>query len=389
MDLGKLEEERRHRRQASNGAHSAGGQERSQKQQQQQWKEGDRSLLLATAIYLFGGGHLGLHHLYLDRPLQAFLWACSVGGFGGWGLVRDLFRLQHYAGVRNASPQCEERLATDMKYSKVPPWSFSRLLGCYAFGKWFGTVAWVAGPEVFPSAYFVATSALGEALGIWLAGSACTHQGGSLWWTSLATLAATVVPTGYSLLAGLLAFQWTRCWEPEATKRRPRRWQLVVAVLVFWTVALGGFIEHGSITLNSPSDGAQPDGHPETYKVKDCIWNVLRGIDFQDMYHTFKTGSSSEDDNWGSFWQDRWDAIKGSLDVSGEKRALKTLGMDAFLGKAYTEDDVKQHFKRMAKQWHPDKVGPDKREEAEKRMQQINEAKEILDGRAGHRKKRR
>jgi len=375
--LGELEKERRERRQASNSTSGAEGQEHSQ----QQWKEGDRSLLVAFAIYVFGGGHLGLHHLYLDRPLQAFLWACSGGGFFGMGLLRDLFRLQNYAGVRNASPQCGDSLATDMKYSKVPPWSLSRLLGCHFFGAWFGTVAGVAGPEVFPSAYFAIISALGSALGIWLAGSACTHQGGSLKWTSLASLVA--FPSGYSVTVGLLAFQWTRRWEPEATKQRPKRWQLVVAVLVFWTIAFGGLVEHGSITLGDASAGTA-----ETYKLKDCMWNVLRGIDFEDMYSSFKDGSSNEDGDWGFRWQERWDSLKGSLDVSGEKHALKTLGMDSFIGKAYTDDDVKQHFKRMAKLWHPDKVSPDKREEAEKRMQDINQAKEILDGRAGKRKRR-
>jgi len=331
---------------------------------------------------LCGGGYLGLHHLYLDRPLQAFLWACSFGGFFGVGLLRDFFRLPHYAGVRNSSPQCEDSLATEMKYSKVPPWSLLRLLGCYMFGEWFCIVANLAGPEVFPSAYFVITSALGGALGVWLAGSACTHQGGSLKWTFLASLVTCT--SGKSVHAGLVAFQWTRHWKPEATKQRPRRWQIVVAALVFWTTAIGGFIEHGSISLNVS------EGKFETYKLKDCMWNVLRDIDFADLYTKFQSGPSFQDDDWGFRWQEKWDSFKGSLDVNGEKHALKTLEMDSFIGKAYTEDDVKQHFKRMAKQWHPDKVSPDKRAEAEKRMQDINEAKEILDRQVGaHRKRNR
>jgi len=328
---------------------------------------------------------MGLHHLYLDRPVQAFLWACSGGGFFGMGLFRDLFRLPDYAGVRNASPQCEETLATDMKYSKVPPWRVSRLLGTWCFGKWFSLVASGVGLEAFPRGYFAITSALGAAVGVWLAGSACTHQGGSLKWTSLASLvgSAAILPEDYSVLLALVAFQWTRRWQLEATKQRPRRWQVVLAVLVFWTTAFGGLIEHGSITLGKESN-------TETYKVKDCMWNVLRGIDFEDIYNGFKEGSSKEDGGWGfRFFSNTWDSVKGSLDVSGEKHALKTLGMDSFIGKAYTADDIKKHFKQMAKQWHPDKVSQDRREEAEKRMQEINQAKEILDGRVGKKKKRR
>ena len=50
-----------------------------------------------------------------------------------------------------------------------------------------------------------------------------------------------------------------------------------------------------------------------------------------------------------------------------------TLGVD----KNASEDDIKKAYRKLAKEWHPDR-NPDKREEAEKKFKEINEAYEVL-----------
>merc|ERR1712232_651726 len=148
------------------------------------------------------------------------------------------------------------------------------------------------GPAGLPEVYFRAVSSLCAGLGIYLAGIACTHQGGSL----KATLAATIVGVGagtaneaaadehhfdsWAVLLGIVAFQWTRRWEPEHTKRRPRLWKVLFGVMLFWSAFSYGVYEHGHIKAT------EKDGTETTHKVKDCIWNVIRGINFEDMRKT-------------------------------------------------------------------------------------------------------
>ena len=39
-----------------------------------------KSLILTYLLWLFGGG-FGLHHFYLNRNIQGFLWLCLPGKF--------------------------------------------------------------------------------------------------------------------------------------------------------------------------------------------------------------------------------------------------------------------------------------------------------------------
>ncbi|CAE8600973.1 unnamed protein product [Polarella glacialis] len=342
----------------------------------QTWKQGDRSLFLAYVLAA-AGGWLGLHHLYLDRPIQALLWACSpcLGGFFSIGLVLDFWKLPGYMSVRTATLEAAEHLTAEMKHRKVPPWRSSRTIGALCFGLWFAKVGSLLGPSSLPpdSHYFDLTGSLAAALGIWLVGSACTHQGGSLKATCAASLAGLCL--GYPVSAGVVGFQWTRRWEPEQTKRRPKHWQVVLAVWMFWSLALLGFLEHGHIAIDTPQGR-------KYFVFRECIGNILRGIEFKDFQYSFNEGSYEKD--WRQSWEKRWEIFRNSLDVQGERRALKTLEMEDFIGRAYAEADVKLNYKKMAKLWHPDRAGLDKKHEAEEKMQEINAAKEVLDKITGH-----
>lgn len=339
------------------------------------WKPGDRGIMMAYLLNVFGG-YLGLHHFYLGRPLHAGLWLCSpgLGGFFGLGAFLDLFKLPGYAAVRNAEPSARDQLDLDQKYYKAaPPWRFSRIIGCWLFGAWFGVIGGNLGPTEFPAEYFAVTKALAGGLGIWLAGSACTHQGGSLKATLAGALGGLAI--GYQVCAALLAFQWTRRWEPESTKQRPSTFKVIIAVVFFWSAALNGVIQHGSITVDTA-------GGPKTFEFKESLYNVLRGIEFEDIKKGFTGGFDEDDsDSEKSSGENWWDKFRKSLDVSGEKLALKTLGMSDYSRHGYTEGDIKRHYRKLAMLHHPDRApqGNEKRE-AEIKMQEINDAKEVLDG---------
>lgn len=374
-DLRELELERRKRKEHASNTHPAAGETAATAgvaAALAPWKEGDCSLTVAYGL-LFFAGPLGVHHLYLDRPLQAFIWACSpcLGFFGGVGLLRDAVSLPGYVAVRSACRGSAEQLEVQMKYRKVPPWSFSRMIAALMFGSWCSSVGNSFGFVAMPDVYFKATSTLAGALGVWLVGCACTHQGGSL----KATVAGSVVGRllgDWSLCVAVVAFQWTRCWQPECTKHRLPKWKVVFAVMVFWSAVCAGVWEHGKLTVDTSSG-------PKTYTVKDGILNILRGINFDDFKRGFE--SSESDSNYD--WQSRWKKFQSTLDASGERRALRTLGMESFIGKPYAVADVKRHYREMARSSHPDRAELGQRNDAESKMQEINAAKELLDGLLG------
>ena len=58
------------------------------------------SVIIAYCLWLVGGW-AGLHHFYLNRDKQAFVWWCLPGGYFGLGWIRDLWRIPEY--VREAN----------------------------------------------------------------------------------------------------------------------------------------------------------------------------------------------------------------------------------------------------------------------------------------------
>lgn len=52
--------------------------------------------LLTSYILWFFGGIFGVHHFYLGRDRQAFVWWATLGGVFGLGWCRDLWRIPAY-----------------------------------------------------------------------------------------------------------------------------------------------------------------------------------------------------------------------------------------------------------------------------------------------------
>ena len=80
-----------------------------------------KRMSIAYLLWLFFGW-FGLHHFYLKRDRQAFVWFCSLGGFLGCGWFRDLWRIPSY--VRDANEE-EEFLKTLTRRMRSGPPSFS------------------------------------------------------------------------------------------------------------------------------------------------------------------------------------------------------------------------------------------------------------------------
>ena len=87
----------------------------------------------------FFGGLFGLHHLYLRRENQAFIWATTLGGFL-IGLVRDLYRIPEYLREANRDKTYIEKLGKQQGQLKAPIFQFSRSIASVFVGAAFDYV---------------------------------------------------------------------------------------------------------------------------------------------------------------------------------------------------------------------------------------------------------
>lgn len=60
----------------------------------------EKSLFITYFLWLVGG-IFGVHHFYLGRDIQGFLWWCTLGGYFGFGWLRDIFHIRNYVADAN------------------------------------------------------------------------------------------------------------------------------------------------------------------------------------------------------------------------------------------------------------------------------------------------
>ena len=75
---------------------------------------GQKSLFVTYILWFFGG-IFGLHHFYLGRDIQAFIWWCTFGGYLGVGWLRDLFAIPRYVAEANEDPELMDKHNLKMK----------------------------------------------------------------------------------------------------------------------------------------------------------------------------------------------------------------------------------------------------------------------------------
>jgi TM2 domain-containing membrane protein YozV len=67
-----------------------------------------KSIFLTYILWLVGG-FFGLHHIYLERDAQAFIWWCTFGGYIGCGWLRDIFHIPEYVADANEDRKFMEK----------------------------------------------------------------------------------------------------------------------------------------------------------------------------------------------------------------------------------------------------------------------------------------
>ena len=329
-----------------------------------------KSLFITYVLWLFFGW-FGLHHFYLGRDIQAFLWWSTIGGFFGLGWFRDLWRIPEYVDDANNSPDFIEDLKRRIGLRKEPPFNVSRFAGQMLVGFFYGILVRLAIPEEcskWAPGLFVP---FGVAVGVYMVGN-IGHERGDFKWPLfgcyLANIALTYLTADepsqmYVSLVGAIFFQNKREYK-KLERHQPglcKRVQcLAIGGLVVCCLWTSFFYFNAEVTTE--------DG--ETIKLRDAVNHFFQSpvwLEFKDViWQLYKEGQ-----NQG--WSNMYDEFVKALDPRGEQNAYRVLG----LTEDSTQEEIKKRYKKLAVKWHPDR-NPNDKENAQKRFMEIQEAYEIL-----------
>ena len=141
----------------------------------------------------------------------------------------------------------------------------------------------------------------------------------------------------------------------------------LVGVLALGSMGLGAFYLNGSYTYTDKETGL-----PSTMAGPEALraaYASLGGLT-TDIHAAASTLWAQQK---GKTWSEMWAELRAAFrDPAIEAREVLGLTADA------TADEVKRAHRQLARKHHPDKVEPEKQEEAKVLMQKINWAKEVL-----------
>lgn len=93
------------------------------------------------------GGCYGLHHLYLGRDLDAFIWWSTLGGFFGLCWIVDLFRIPNYVRDANQDPEFMQKFENKVRTQKKPAFSSWRFIFSVMVGYLWSQLIFIAIPQ--------------------------------------------------------------------------------------------------------------------------------------------------------------------------------------------------------------------------------------------------
>nr|XP_027222959.1 dnaJ homolog subfamily C member 22-like [Penaeus vannamei] len=332
-----------------------------------------KSKWIAYLLWLIGGVS-GLHLIYLRRDRQAFIWMCTLGGYLGFGALRDLFRIPEYVKDANDDANYQAELATLMRSREKPTFSVVRFVGEILVGNSWSYLIAAAVPQEEINGYSIVPlmhlAPLGSALAVWTIGNIGREKGDLKWALFGAFLAVPMSViyqplTNFGAVLSAVIFNWKgRQWRREPNTRTPickRLATLAVCGLLFSSLWLSYLYFNATVT----------DKHGERIKLRDAAKNFLNSPMFLEFKMNIKAIYDDANENgWGNAWSNFVD----SLDPFGEKHALKVLG----LNKGATQDDITAAYRKLAKEWHPDRHTVEEKEIAHKEFIKIKEAYEKL-----------
>jgi len=329
--------------------------------------------LCVTYFLWLVGGWFGLHHFYLGRDKQAFVWWCLPGGYFGLGWVRDVWRIPEYVREANKEQGWLLQHQEKMRMTGLPPWKMARWGGMLLIGNMFGMLPTMAIPNqedigLDLSQLGKLLTPLGCALGVWVVG----NIGG--WKGSLRRPLLGCYLTLPAYLYGMNVVSWTTILGAYCFKRQ---WRTPTKSSRSWYTRIMVLSLCGSLYLSMWSSylyfNAEVVHNGDKIKLREAVANFLKSPAVQEFsrnlhllwQHMLQNG----------FWS-TWSQLVDSLDPFGEKNALTVLG----LAKGATQEEIRSKYRELSKVHHPDKVKGtlEEKEAAQEMFVKIQQAYEKL-----------
>jgi len=339
-----------------------------------------KSLILTYVFWLVGGA-VGLHHVYLGRFKQAFLYWCMPGGYFGAGWFRDLWRIPEYVRDANNDPDFLADLSEKVRTWSKPPFKFVRFLAMTVASNLFATLAQIALPgpkdDLGPGIDFGLASMVlapaASAFGIWVVGNVGREQGPFKWPLLGCLLAAPLhfsphTRVNYTLvtLSGIILFHWkSKSWRRTIEKPMPAWKRLLLLFLCcgIYSSLWGSYIYFNLKIVTKDGD---------EIRFRDAAGNFIKSPAFQQFAANVADlfGHMRDEGFWSA-----WEKLIISLDPLGETHALKVLD----LKKGSSQAEIKARYRELSKKWHPDRIKEEtEKAEAHERFVEIQQAYETL-----------
>ena len=340
---------------------------------------GKKSLFITYVLWLFFGA-FGLHHFYLGRDRQAFVWWSTFGGLFLVGWFRDLWRIPSYVDDANEEKDVMEELNRKMRLRKEPPFNVTRFAGEMSVGYFYGLLVRLAIPEEAPKSVVAFLVPLGIAVGIHVVGNIGREKGRFRYpfvscfisYLILYYLTGEDVSYMYCALFGAMTFNYFREYRRDVKHRTKcaRMTTLALSGLLICSLWCSFLYFNAHVTTE--------DG--EKIRLRDSVNHFFKSPAWLEFKETF-WGLYAEAQKQG--WRNVYDELVKALDPTGEANALKVLE----LTENATETEIRRKYKKLAVKWHPDR-NKDNPEEAHKKFIEIQEAYQILSKTMNKRKAR-
>jgi len=308
-------------------------------------------------------GWFGAHHFYLNRPRHAFILTWTFGGGFGVCWFLDLFWIKEYVNLANEVESSKNLEAVfRRRYSQV---SLLRLFGEVMVSVLFGTIAVSAlPPDILP--YHILSApimALAVAIGVHTTANIdyeCCRLKPCIIGAMLPTCLLFITPFTTSfdvhhiVLFSSIASTLLGNWKGRTLRRLPvkrknfcvRFLQLSVANILMMGLFAGAVYYNGSLT----------NEHGETVLIRDAIDNIVNS----PAWPQYKFIASQF---WTHLMNNDWVAFHHQLlvvlDPQGEENAYQILGLES----GASESEVRAQYRKLAKQYHPDKLSIKSEEE--------------------------
>lgn len=336
-----------------------------------------KSVVVAYLLWLVGGV-FGLHHLYLRRDHQAFVWWSTLGGYFGVGWLHDAITIPAMVREANLDPRFQDEFNQDLFKYRKPTFSTTRFISAITISYIYGQVAMIAIPEDEVNGinvlYLHWIIPFFMAVGVWMVGNIGREKGSFMPCLLAAYLVYPirfwVYDETYWSLATITASAWafdhfSKQWRVEAPKKKSKKARavpLVLAVIVYLALLSSYFYFNGKVT----------DADGNEVPIQEAIQNFLNSPWWTDLKDTWDETIRFAKHNG---WAETWKQIVDQLDVGGEQNAYKVLG----LSMTATQSEVKAKWRKMSLENHPDKIKDDSlRKAAEQRFMEIQQAYEVL-----------